>query len=148
MTDHKVYTLTLTEKQLKYIADACESCGRVAIGQFDKMLDYCRNNEGNFINNYNLTKAVESIIKPAMGLSMNSSYGVGKFDHADILLDMYQTIRHRLAWDNAYATGILKPGERRKYEHMMTVDYDPPSKWGSEPIPIINGKSPPENELR
>lgn len=143
----ETYTLRVTKNQLQAISNACETCSRAAIGQFDKILDYCKDSNGKHINSYELTRSIESLIKPLMGLHMNASYGVGKFEEADVLFDMYQTIRHRLAWDDAYATGILNPGEQRKYVEMMTVNYDPPMQFSKEPLPIINETKPPVNEL-
>lgn len=141
------YTLTVTPKQLELISNACETCARAAIGQFNDILNYCRDQNNNHINTYELTQLVESIVKPKMGLHMNASYSIGTFKHADNLFDIHQTIRHRLAWDRAYASGIIKKGERRNFIEMMSVNYDPPMNIGEDPLPLINNEPPAENEL-
>lgn len=141
----ETYTLRVTKNQLQAISNACETCARAAIGQFDKILDYCKDSNGKHINSYELTRSIESLIKPLMGLHMNASYGVGKFEEADVLFDIYQTIRHRLAWDISYETGLIKKGQERNMIEMGTIKYDPPIQFGKEPLPIINGQEP--NEL-
>lgn len=145
--ENTLYTLTVTPAQLEIIAKACETCARASIGQFNDILNYCRDKDNNYINSYELTQLVESIIKPKMGLHMNASFSIGTFKHADNLFDIYQTIRHRLAWDHAYATGIIKKGEKRNFIEMMSVHYDPPMNVGDQPLPLINNQPPAENEL-
>lgn len=132
-----MYQLILTEEQLQAIRDACEIKARLHLGQFDDALRCCYNQYGVSVIDYDTTRAVEAIIKPIQGLQANSSWGVGKFHDADLLWEISSTLRHRLAWDRAYAAGKIKPGEPRNWSEMLGVQYDEPLKLTDEPFPLV-----------
>ena len=50
-------------------------------------------------------------------------------EHAKTVCDVYQAIRHAMAWDRSPEGGI-------------TVDFDKPTKFGSEPMPTCSVISP------
>lgn len=133
----RTYTLTLTEHQLELINDACETCARAAMGQVGDMLRYCRDRQGQPIYNWELMQAVEDLVKPHMGLARNESLGVGHMAEADILWDLHQVLRHRLAWDRAAAEGRVASGGPRNWAEMVAHDYDEPLAYGSEPLATV-----------
>jgi hypothetical protein len=145
MTD--TYTLTVTQHQLGIIRDACELLARCRMGQIADACYEVIDAEGKHVIDYQTARQAEGLVKAAVGLNSNASWGVGKHSSIDNAFDLYQTIRHRIAWDNAYADGILKPGERRKWDSMMGVSYDAPMKHGTEPLPVINGQAPNISEV-
>ncbi len=133
------YVIELTDVQLKLISDACEICAKLKLGQIGPALTKLelKNIQGRVISDYDFGKSVESLIKPIMGLKYDSAWGVGYSEYTDSLFDIHEAIRHRLAWDEAHASGMIEPGEKRKWPEMMSIDYDEPIKCGLEPLPVI-----------
>lgn len=91
--------LTLTDKQAKLLAHACEFYARIVMGQFTEIPfellnfgidadDYCarRDKADEF-----LLEARKYIYPELNG--RGHSYGVGKFENADKVWDVYQAIR-------------------------------------------------------
>ena len=120
MTD---YTLTITEKQAQEISRACEILARLQMGQIDmalrelpldKPLDY---QQQLYIENY-----------------LESLYRQDGERYDSVAWDLYQVVRHRLAWDRAIAAGEVKPNGRRNWGTMMGVIYDEPLRMGGEPL--------------
>lgn len=60
--------------------------------------------------------------------------GVGRRPDADVLWDLYQVIRHLLAWENAVENGWVNKDGSRNWSEMMQVSYDTPHKSGDEPL--------------
>ena len=100
----KKYRLTMTEKQAAIIAEACEFLCRIKIGQFSEIVwktlipqqhigidDFCDRRDA--AETY-LLKAREQIYPELHGVG--HSYGVGKFEDADIAFGVYEVIRHAL----------------------------------------------------
>lgn len=133
------YRLEVTEAQLRAIDLACEVCARIQIGQPGMALDMLgiHNGDGQDVMHYDLERLIDATIKPAMGLELNASFGVGKFTDADNLFDLHAAIRFRLAWDVAMAEGVVQPGEPRKWPEMMGVSFDSPMGWGDQPLPVV-----------
>jgi hypothetical protein len=69
-------------------------------------------------------------LKPALtGLDMNSSYGIGCQDMPEDrtqAFDIMQVVRHRLACD-------------RSPEGGSGVDFQTPMRWGTKPLPEMEG---------
>lgn len=97
----KVYTLTITEEQARVISIATELFSRVCIGQTDDLRFW----------------------KPKANIGMHDTC-----DEGQLAWDLYQVIRHRLAWDRAGNPPV------RDWKTMMTVDFDEPLKIGPEPL--------------
>ncbi len=133
------YHIELTENQLRALDAACEVCARFKIGQPGIAVDMLAltDGDGSSIGGYELERQLDALIKPRMGLDMNASFGVGTFDDADVLFDLHEVFRHRLAWDKAVADGLTLPGAPRKWPEMMTVNYDAPMHWGTEPLATV-----------
>lgn len=93
--------LTLTEEQAKVVSRACEFFCRIKIGQFNEITwelldygleDYCERRDA--IEQFLL--AARKLIYPELLYSFGHSYGIGKFDDADMAFDVYQVLRHQL----------------------------------------------------
>lgn len=91
--------ITLTDKQAKLLAHACEFYARIAMGQFTEIPyellsfdidtdEYCRRREE---ADRLLLKARKQIYPELHGIG--HSYGIGKFENADKVWDVYQAIR-------------------------------------------------------
>lgn len=111
------YTLVLDERQAKLLAKACEFYARVNIGQWNEIFqscvdlrrdDYCE-----------VRDAMEPLMLQARQLvwpelqGVGHSFGIGKFEHADIVWEIYEVLRNRIAWTDHPEGG---PG----------VDFSPP----------------------
>lgn len=103
----QLYQITLTAEQLQMLSRATETCSRLVMGQMDMALDWLRDREGRLVNDYDLTKAVEAITRPAQELAPNPSGGVGWHTSSDALWDMYTQLRNRRAWYRAVSEGII-----------------------------------------
>jgi len=134
----RTYTLSLTEHQLRLIDAACEACSRVAMGQWGDVLHFCHDRHGAPIFTWELVQSIEDLTKPRMGLAKNESFVVGRLAEADILWDIHQVVRYRLAWDAAYATGRITPGQPRQWAEMLSRDFDEPLRYGSEPLATVS----------
>lgn len=91
--------LTLTEEQARIVSTACEFFARIKMGQFNEIIwhtmdfetgsdDYCERRD----------KAQELLFEARQYLfpelhGIGHSYGIGKFDDADMAFDVYQVIR-------------------------------------------------------
>lgn len=135
MSDIK-YRVIMTPVQLEALCLASETCSRLVMGQMDVALNWLRDRDGNIVSSYELTKAVEALTRPAQGLAPNQSGGVGWHESGDAMWDIYTQMRHRLAWDRAYAQEIISPGEPRKYPEMTAVCFDNPTNLVAPPIKI------------
>lgn len=134
-----LYNLTLTEKQLGMIDRALEAVARMSIGQPDMCVDYALDNADGILlgDSYYIKDTISDIIKPVMGLSRNSSFGVGKFDTSDDLISIHEVIRHHLSWKYAKENDLINSDGSRNWSKMMGVNYDSPRQWGKEPLPTI-----------
>ncbi|WP_455233489.1 hypothetical protein [Geopseudomonas aromaticivorans] len=127
------YTLTLSAQQAAVLQHAMEVYARLGMGQVDDALrclpapatvDICERAE--------VIREVERQLAPVMRgpdgrLPPTSPQSKSAWD-------LYQVIRHRLAWDRAYAKGILKPGEPRRWSEMFGCQYDEPLPSSGEPL--------------
>ena len=92
--------LTLTEEQAKIVSTACEFYCRIRIGQWNEILWYCldlkRDDycEARDAAEQYLLEARKFVYPELYGIG--HSYGVGKFEDADIAFDVYQVLRHIL----------------------------------------------------
>ena len=95
------YKLTLTEEQARVVSVACEFFARIKMGQFAEipyhlmmeqpMEDSCCDRRD--ASEFYLFKARE-FIYPELHGSWHS-YGVGRFDDADMAFDVHQVLRHQ-----------------------------------------------------
>lgn len=123
----KTYQITVSETQAQAIETACDLLARIMIGQSHEIARHLPLTDK--ADQWDIGRAIEAITKPACGLQMNSSYGVGRFDEADLLIDLVEVIRHKLAWDAARAENLLTPSGGRDHATMSGVCYDAPIQW-------------------
>jgi hypothetical protein len=115
------YILEVTSEQLKELQTAVEVLARLRVGQIGSALDQMLNSRGqSHIIDWNSIRRIEEIIKPQLNLEINASYGVGHFEKADLVWDMFEVIRHRLSWDTVEEEG--EPVFRG-------VSFDQPMHW-------------------
>jgi hypothetical protein len=66
-----------------------------------------------------------------------SSLGVGHPDLPEsngILYDLHRVIRRKLSVERAVEQGIIENENVSRNEMPITVDFDLPMKWGTEPL--------------
>lgn len=97
--------LTLTEEQAKIVSAACEFYARVRMGQFSEIAyhtldlsipcdNYCdRRDEAEKL----LLEARKQLYPELHGAG--HSYGIGKFEDADLAYDVHQVLRNQLGDD-------------------------------------------------
>ena len=130
------YILELTEKQARLLSWACEQMSRLICGQDNAYRDlfeaaiWKRRKELTKDESNTLATEAEELavdIKTKFwGLSEIAYHGIHYDDTADILWDIYTTIRHQLWQDNP------DPNKSK-----WTVDAFPASQIGSEPLAMI-----------
>ena len=99
------YILELTEEQAKITAASCEFYARIRMGQFNEIAyanmmgqsmddTWCdRREEAEEL----LLMARKRIYPDLHG--RGHSYGIGKFEDADMAFDVYQVLREKFSWD-------------------------------------------------
>ena len=99
------YVLTLTEAQAKICAIACEFYARIRMGQFNE-ITYHLMMEQDFNDKWcerrdiaeSCLLAARKAIYPELG-PMGHSFGIGKFDDADMSFDIYQVLCEKFPYD-------------------------------------------------
>ena len=137
----KTYNLQVTEEQLKVISSACELLSRIQGGQIREAFEHLPLKKGVDWEAYHeiqdeLTKRMPEILEDGID-GWSSSFGVGSPklpDSHDIAWDLYQVIRYEISTEKAIEDGIIQNKGERKFPEMMTVNYDPPMKFGSEKL--------------
>jgi hypothetical protein len=137
----KTYTLTITEKQARALMNATDLLQRVQLGQWREIQD-----------NLPLQKPIDyeefhrdiEIIGAILSKHMidgidggASSLGVGHPDLPEsngILYDLHRVIRRKLSVERAVENGIIENENVSRNEMPITVDFDLPMKWGTEPL--------------
>lgn len=138
----KTYTLTITEAQARALQDATDIMQRIQLGQWREIEDNLPLKKP--IDYDELRKdfrTIGDLLSKHMigGIDGHaSSLGVGHPELPEsngILYDLHCVIRHKLSWEYAVEKGIIESeSSPRKWPEMMTVNYDPPMKWGNEPL--------------
>ncbi len=121
------YLLEITAEQAHVLARASELFARLHMGQLNILADefiFAKQ-----INSDNLLKLREGLkqLEPLItGLKQHANKGIHGLRHerAQIAWDLYQTIRHRLSWDEHAGGGF-------------TVNFDKPFKCCDHPLAEI-----------
>jgi len=129
------YTLTINKEQARVICEALEAYSRLKHGQIHELRNLFRdrwcepNGSFNWSSEF-LFDSLKAIIFPE--LEKNASYGVGNkiYPESSVAWDIMQVLRHRLAWDRLKAEGRDQP-------EYWGVQYNPPMRFGSEPLAEI-----------
>ena len=92
--------LTLTDDMAKVVAEACEFYARIRMGQFQEIIYKTLEMNELGAKDYDTRRdlAAELLLMARKYLlpelhGLGHSYGIGKFDDADIAFDVYQVIR-------------------------------------------------------
>lgn len=123
----KTYQITVSATQAKAIETACDLLARIMIGQSHEVARHLPLTDP--VEQWHVGRAIEAITKPACNLLLNSSYGVGYSEKADLLFDLVEVLRHKFAWDKARAENLLTPSGGRDHATMGGVCYDAPMQW-------------------
>jgi hypothetical protein len=124
------YTLYITEKQARTIGHACEVLARLGMGQFREALECLPLREAVPDGWHEDMEGIAHILKKHTtimhGVGAYHSIGSHKTsDTSKTAWDIYQVVRHRLAWD---ATPEGDP---------MSVMFDEPMRTSTEPLAWI-----------
>ena len=91
--------LTLTEEQAKIVSKACEFYARIRMGQFGEIAWHCA--EKHYTECPEEAQlawlALRHFIYPDLQ-GPGHSYGIGKFEDADMAYDVHQVIRHTMGF--------------------------------------------------
>lgn len=118
------YLLEMNEMQARILQNALEFYARVRNGQWGEIPRICldvkdENWHEKMEDSVLFLEGARKFVYPDLK-GMNHSYGVGKFEDADMAWELYTTVRHCMAWAKNPDGGC-------------TVDYDPPiSMRGNE----------------
>ena len=142
-TNEPTYTIKVTERQLKELSNACEVVARLRIGQPEDALRELRGESEAFVVMEDFEKfyEMERVVQDSTGFSRGASWGVGKFEDADILFDMHQVFRNVTSWAHAKRCKLTESDGSRNWNTMMTVNYDEPMKYSSQPLPEVKEDS-------
>jgi hypothetical protein len=135
----KKYIIEMNERQVRILSWGCEQMSRLICGQdnafrnlFEEAI-YKRKNDLSKDELRDLSHKTEVFANEAKllfwGLVPSSYHGIHYDDTADILWDIYTTIRYQLWQDNP------DPNKSK-----WTVDAFPASQIGSEPLAVIKIK--------
>lgn len=145
------YTMTVTKEQAQTLIQATEILARLGIGQFRDALECLPTREFLPDGWHEDMDSIGRILSRHMigGIDgYRSSLGIHHKDvrkEAQTAWDLYQVLRHRLAWDRAVREGIVESADSpRKWPEMMQTHYDEPMKVSDQPLAIVM----PNAELR
>lgn len=138
------YTLTVTKEQAETLILATEILARLGIGQFRDALECLPTREFLPDGWHEDMDGIGKMLSRHMigGIDgYRSSLGIRHKDVREpsrIAWDLYQVLRHRLAWDHAAKGGIVESANApRKWPEMMQVHYDEPMKVSDQPLAIV-----------
>jgi hypothetical protein len=138
------YTLTVTKEQAETLILATEILARLGIGQFRDALECLPTREFLPDGWHEDMDGIGKMLSRHMigGIDgYRSSLGIRHKDVREpsrIAWDLYQVLRHRLAWDRAAKGGIVESANApRKWPEMMQVHYDEPMKVSDQPLAIV-----------
>jgi len=140
----------LTRKQVETLMAASEVLSRLTMGQVGDAFDWLPLSplsERNWETFHQDCDNVEKTLRKHYQHNLrngNAYLGIHSHDirpQGQIAFDLYQVMRHKLAWDKAIADGIVQPGEPRKWPEMIQVTYDTPHQCSTEPLPTFSHHS-------
>lgn len=138
------YTLTVTKEQAQVLIQATEILARLGIGQFRDALECLPMRDFLPDGWHEDMDSIGRMLSRHMigGIDgYRSSLGIHHKDVSEasrIAWDLYQVLRHRLAWDRAAAEGIVESADApRKWPDMMQVHYDEPMKVSEQPLAVV-----------
>ena len=141
MTEQKLYTIQITEKQVQALNDATDLLMRVQLGQWReitehlpliKPIDYDALHQ-----HLNLIGRILSVYMINSIDGYSSSLGIGheKLPESNsILYDLHCVLRRQLAVERAVERGVIENENVPRSQMPSGVDFDTPLHWGSEPL--------------
>ena len=104
-TREKKYILSLDEEQANLLSHACDFYARMRMGQWQELVSECLEfNTNDFCEQRDrmeqLLLEVRAEAMPELMACFSHSYGVGKFHDADLVWEIYEVLRNRIAWTN------------------------------------------------
>ncbi len=137
----KIYRLTINERQAQTISKACEMLARLGMGQLDDALRELPMRGGVEWERWHAdVRHVGRILSAHMpgNIDGHSSHlGISServSEDSQIAWDLYQVIRHRVAWDRAIAEGKTDGTVRAWDKGMMGVHFDEPMTVSAQPL--------------
>lgn len=132
----------VTKKEAQVLSKACDVYARTLMGQFGEAIDNLPLKQGVDYDKVWRVKVFLQSLLPEVLIhridGWSSSLGVGSPDlhpNSNIAVDIHQVIRHKLSWEGAVEKGIIESEDSpREWSEMMTVNYDSPFHWGTEPL--------------
>lgn len=129
----KTYTLHINAAQARVISTACEVLARLGMGQFRDALEHLPLRDTFPPGWHDDMDVIAHILKKhttnMIGTGHHHGIGGSKTSEASkTAWDLYQVVRHRLAWD-ANPEG-----------NPMRVDFDQPYKTGLQPLAFLEQK--------
>jgi hypothetical protein len=128
-----MYQVKLTKDQLQTIQEATNLLLRVQLGQWDEIFRHLPLEDTyDFDSLYALKRSFANKLSLFMKDNVDgifSSFGVGHSELPktnSIALDIHNTIRHKLAWENEHHS-----------INLMEVQYDNPMNYSDQPLPVI-----------
>jgi hypothetical protein len=134
------YTLHLNATQAAAISHACEVLARLGMGQYKDAMECLPLREFCPEGWHEDMDGIGHIIKKhtTMLHGVGSCHPIGSDKtsaESKTAWDVYQVLRHRLAWDAAQAEG--HPGEGNASPPRWSVQYDKPMRTSAEPLAWI-----------
>lgn len=127
------YLIEVTAEQARVFQDAAELMARLSSGQ----LNFLRENLP-IKDNPDCSALHDDLdqVERILSRHLDRSSGHRMRESSQIAWDLYQVVRHRLAWDQAKEEGLLNPDGSRNWHisAMMGVRYDEPMRTGSQPL--------------
>lgn len=120
------YNLTITEEQLQVLSTACEVFSRIGMGQVSETSAWIpkASSPSDREDVRGELNRLEDLLRRQLRYR-----GIAESEYAPrVAFDLYQVIRHRLAWDKLAADGKTKPS-------MPLVTYDEPFQVATE-VPL------------
>jgi hypothetical protein len=145
MTASPTYTATFNRNQLRVIMQALDAYQRLQMGQIDELATVLPVKHGaDWSRVHGAIEAFGRAVAPSLISEVGTGgrfLGVGReglpADNA-VAYDIRRVIEHHLAWERAVEQGLVESVDSpRDFSAMMTVDYDRPAHYGSEPLPTI-----------
>jgi hypothetical protein len=128
-----MYQVKLTKDQLQTIQEATNLLLRVQLGQWDEIfrhlpLEDTYDSDSLYALKRSFANKLSLFMKDNVD-GIFSSFGVGHSELPEtnsIALDIHNTIRHKLAWEN-----------EQHSTYLMGVQYDNPMNYSDQPLPVI-----------
>lgn len=124
-----IYTLSMNTKQAKLLVTACEFYCRMMLGQWNELSWHTLNlKDGNFDKRIQDKDEVDKLLMqaraltwPDLGNYSGRSWGVGHDKNTDIVWEIYEVLRNKIAW-------------KEHPEGGDTVDFSTPISFSGEKL--------------